>query len=44
VFMPEGYNKTFAELGNDVKNAISHRATAVNKLCCFLENCLLLHL
>ncbi len=28
VFMPEGYNATFAELGYDVKNKISHRAKA----------------
>ena len=29
VFMPEGYDRTFAELGNDIKNQISHRALAV---------------
>ena len=28
VFMPEGYDRTFAELGNDIKNQISHRALA----------------
>ena len=32
IFQPEGYNKTFAELGTDVKNQISHRARAVQKL------------
>jgi len=37
IFMPDGYDKTFAELGNDVKNEISHRALAVNKLCEFLH-------
>lgn len=36
IFVPDGYDKTFAELGNDVKNEISHRALAVNKLCEFL--------
>lgn len=33
VFMPEGYSETFAEMGNDEKNKISHRARAVQKLC-----------
>jgi non-canonical purine NTP pyrophosphatase (RdgB/HAM1 family) len=32
IFQPEGYNKTFAELGTDIKNQISHRARAVQKL------------
>lgn len=37
VFAPEGYDgKTFAELGVDVKNQVSHRARAVAKLCEFL--------
>lgn len=37
VFMPNGYIQTFAELGDDVKNNISHRALAVNKLVSFLS-------
>ena len=32
IVQPEGYDKTFAELGNDIKNTISHRARAVAKL------------
>ena len=32
VFIPEGTGKTFAELGSDIKNRISHRALAVNQL------------
>lgn len=36
VFQPDGYEQTFAQLGNDVKNKISHRALAVKKLCDFL--------
>lgn len=37
IFMPDGFDKTFAELGNEIKNKISHRAIAVNKLCEFLK-------
>ncbi len=36
VFQPDGYDKTFAELGMDIKNHISHRARAVQKLADFL--------
>lgn len=36
VFVPEGYNKTFAEMTIDEKNKISHRAIAFNKLKNFL--------
>lgn len=38
VFMPTGYDKTFAELGLEIKNSISHRGKAVRKLMDFLEN------
>ncbi|NPD81911.1 non-canonical purine NTP diphosphatase [Prevotella sp. PINT] len=36
VFRPEGYDKSFAELGGDIKNRISHRALATEKLAGFL--------
>lgn len=36
VFSPEDTGLTFAELGVDVKNTLSHRARAVKKLCAFL--------
>ena len=37
VFVPEGYTETFAEMGNEEKNKISHRARAVQKLCAYLK-------
>lgn len=37
IFVPDGYDLTFAEMGDEVKNKISHRAIAINKLCEFLE-------
>lgn len=32
LFTPNGYNKTFAELGEDIKNKISHRAKALDEM------------
>lgn len=37
IFVPDGYDQTFAELGSEVKNGISHRARAVAKLVEFLK-------
>ncbi len=37
IFIPEGYDQTFAELGTEIKNKISHRARAVEKLTAFLQ-------
>lgn len=37
VFIPEDTGRTFAELGTDVKNKISHRARAVAKLVEYLS-------
>lgn len=36
IFRPEGYEKTFAELGEKIKNQISHRARATQKLADYL--------
>lgn len=36
IFVPDGYTQSFAELGMDIKNNISHRAQAVRKLCAAL--------
>ncbi len=37
LFIPDGYDKTFAEMSPDEKNAISHRAIAINRLNSFLK-------
>ena len=36
IFQPDGYDQTFAELGVEVKNQISHRARATAKLADFI--------
>lgn len=38
IFVPEGYDHTFAELKAEVKNSISHRARALQKMNDFLQN------
>ncbi len=38
VFIPDGYENTFAEMGAEEKNRISHRAIAVKKLADFFQN------
>lgn len=38
IFVPEGYEKTFASLSAEEKNAISHRGRAMEKLCNILED------
>ena len=37
IFQPDGYDKSFAELGLEIKNNISHRARAIQQLADFIK-------
>lgn len=37
LFIPDGYDATFAELGTEVKNQLSHRARALTQVVAWLE-------
>lgn len=36
IFIPEGFDRTFAELPIEVKNSMSHRFNAIKKLCNYI--------
>ncbi|MBR4134963.1 MAG: non-canonical purine NTP diphosphatase [Bacteroidales bacterium] len=38
VFLPDGFDKSFAEMDASLKNSISHRGRAMQKLISFLQN------
>ena len=38
IFVPEGYEETFAELSSEIKNTISHRARAMEKFLSYINN------
>ena len=38
LFIPEGYDQTFAELGGDIKAQVSHRGRAFRALSAFLDS------
>lgn len=41
IFIPEGYDKTFAELGDEIKNKISHRRNALVEIAIRIKETLL---
>ena len=38
IFVPEGYNESFAQMDSNEKNSISHRYRATKQLCDYLIN------
>jgi len=37
LFVPAGYDRTFAELGDEIKNSLSHRSQALAQVVAFLD-------
>ena len=38
IFVPDGYNETFAQLDSETKNKISHRSRALQKMLEFISS------
>jgi len=39
IFVPEGHSRTFAELGPEIKNRMSHRAKALRQVVKYMATC-----
>jgi len=37
IFLPDGYTETFAQLSSEIKNTVSHRARALQKMLAFIN-------
>ena len=42
IFIPDGYNITMAEMSEDLKNSISHRSVALQKMLDYIKNSLMI--
>ena len=37
IFIPEGFSESFAQMSSEMKNSMSHRYRATEKLCKYLK-------